>query len=235
LKQRILIVDDELSILKVLRQTLEAENFILEEAMNGQEALVKWESFNPDLIILDLMLPGLTGYQVCGAIRAQSQVPIIMLSAKGDLIDKQVGYNLGIDDYVTKPFIPSELVLKIKAILRRTYNSTATEVSCQGEIEKLAFNNLEINLKTREVISNKSLIDLTAKEFDLLWLMMSKPNQVFTREQLLNHIWQSNYLGDLNSVTVLIRRLREKIEENPAKPMLVRTVWGVGYKGTPPQ
>lgn len=223
---KILVVDDEPKILKVVEHSLRRDGYEIFTAADGEEALAVAERIEPDLIVLDLMLPKINGFEVCRQIKDRRDVPIIILSARGDETDKVMGFTLGVDDYQTKPFSPAELALRVKAVLRRS--------KTQGEgpqiPESLSFSGLEIDRKSRRVKVWGALMDLTAKEFDLLWLLASHPNQVFTRAQLLEKIWDMSFLGDENTVTVHIRRLREKIEKDPGRPDFIKTVWGVGYK-----
>ena len=235
--KKILVVDDEPKILKVLEQTLTKQNYEVITASDGEEALIKLEEKSPDLMVLDLMLPKLDGYEVCRLAKSKSNIPIIMLTAKGDLVDKTVGFHMGIDDYMTKPFSPSELALRIKAVLRRVAEaellinrSQSQSTSPQTSEPTLKLGGVKIDFNSRQIEVNGTVIKSTAKEFELLKLFMQHPNQVFTREQLLQKIWDSDYVGDANTVTVLIRRIREKLENDPAKPTRIVTVWGVGYK-----
>lgn len=226
-QKTILVVDDEPKILKVVEQTMRKSGYKVVTCLNGEEALKKMASEKPSLLILDLMLPKMDGYEVCRQVRGQSRIPIIMLTAKADLIDKTIGFNLGVDDYVTKPFSPSELVLRVKAILRRTAEAQLFPKEEQGTVQ---IGDIFMDFSARQVTIRGQEIKLTAKEFELLGLFMGNKNQVFTREQLLYTIWDTQYVGDVNTVTVLIRRIREKIEADPAKPAHLLTVWGVGYK-----
>ncbi len=223
--RRILVADDDPKTQKVLEHALTAEGFEVIKAGDGQEALELALSQRPDLIILDVMMPKLDGFAVCGRIRAASAVPILLLTAKGDSVDKVVGFRLGADDYVTKPFDLNELVLRVHAILRR--------MPTLPESRTLRFGHLEINKSTRTVQVGDRTPELTPKEFDLLWLLASHPWQPFTREALLSRVWHGDAPTDQSTVTVCIRRLREKIEENPAQPRWIRTVWGIGYKFDP--
>mgnify|MGYP003940120515 CR=1 FL=1 len=223
--RRILVADDDPKTQKVLEHALTAEGFEVIKAGDGQEALELALSQRPDLIILDVMMPKLDGFAVCGRIRAASAVPILLLTAKGDSVDKVVGFRLGADDYVTKPFDLNELVLRVHAILRR--------MPTLPESRTLRFGHLEINKSTRTVQVGDRTPELTPKEFDLLWLLASHPGHPFTREALLSRVWHGDAPTDQSTVTVCIRRLREKIEENPAQPRWIRTVWGIGYKFDP--
>lgn len=223
-KEKVLVVDDEKTLVKALKFNLEKEGFKVEEAYNGEEALQKVAALNPDIIVLDLMLPGLDGFEVCRQIRKKQEIPIIMLTARGDDIDKVLGLELGADDYMTKPFNPRELVARIKAILRR---SGAREEALRKHIQ---IGGLEIDLLQHRVRAGNREIDLTAKEFALLSFLASNAGRVYSREQLLEQVWGYNYYGDARTVDVHIRHLREKIEIDPANPELIITVWGTGYK-----
>jgi len=223
---KILVVDDEPKILKVVEHTLRREGYEIFTAADGEEAVEMAERLKPDLIVLDLMLPKLNGFEVCRKIKSRQDVPIIILSARGDEVDKIMGFTLGVDDYQTKPFSPAELALRVKAVLRRSVSSADS----RQDKDVLVFDGLEVNRKTREVKSHGRPVELTAKEFELLWLLASHPNQVFSRDQLLERIWDISFFGDENTVTVHVRRLREKIEKDPGQPGFVKTVWGVGYK-----
>lgn len=225
---KVLLVDDEESIHKVVEQVLKKEAYELLYADNGETALEYFQKKSPDLVILDIMLPIIDGYEVCRRIRAESKVPIMMLSAKGDIVDKSVGFNLGADDYLVKPFSPVELALRVKALLRRSLDK---EHSKSRENNKLIRNgDLVINCESHEVFIRKKKIYLTPKEFDLLSFMVENPAHVFTREQLFFHMWGDEYISDKSTITVFIRKLREKIEKDPSKPQYIQTVWGVGYK-----
>jgi two-component system, OmpR family, response regulator VicR len=223
----VLVVDDEPNIVEVVSAYLKRELFNVVTASDGEQALKRVAESNPDLIVLDVMLPRIDGLEVCRRVRANSNVPIIMLTARGDETDKLVGLGIGADDYLTKPFSPRELVARIKAVLRRSTISAAPE---PGAGTSLRFPGLKINPKTRLVETDKGPVDLTAKEFDLLYFLASHPQEVFTRTQLLDQVWDYSYYGDTSTVTVHVRRLREKIEPDPMRPRYVKTVWGVGYK-----
>lgn len=222
---RVLAVDDDPKITKIVKYCLEKEGFMVTTASDGEAALAAVRLQRPNLVVLDLMLPKINGLDVAKTIIAEEEnIAVIILSAKGDELDKIVGLRLGVDDYIAKPFSPTELVLRVQAVLRR----------CQGKAktasQTIQCGKIMIDLKTRQVIVDGHPVTLTGKEFDLLQLLAGNPQQVFTRMQLLNQIWQSDYEGDENTVTVHIRRLREKIEQNPSKPIYIHTVWGVGYK-----
>ncbi|WP_227766851.1 response regulator transcription factor [Zhaonella formicivorans] len=225
---KILIVDDEPDILKILSHRLCKEGYKIVTATDGEEALLKFDEEAPDLIVLDLMLPKLDGFEVCRIIRQRSNVPIIILSARGDELDKLIGFRMGVDDYQTKPFSPAELALRIQAVLRRL--NEHKQLQRPGTREELVAGNLYIDRGRRIVKIGDRPINLTAKEFECLWVMASHPNHVFSREQLVEQVWESDYPGDANNVTSLISRLREKIESDPNNPEYIKTVWGVGYK-----
>ena len=223
-KQRILVVDDDPTISDVVTRYLQSDGYDVQVAFDGEEALERARAFYPDLVVLDLMLPKLDGLEVCRLLRSQGSVPIIMLTAKGDGMDRLVGLNLGADDYLAKPFSPRELVARVKAVLRRSGSVPGIEE------DSLRIDGLYINPRTRQVSVGGHDVDLTAKEFDLLRFLAMHPRQVFSREQLLNDVWDYLYAGDTSTVTVHIRRLREKIEADPTRPRYILTVWGVGYK-----
>ena len=222
--KRILLVDDEPLIIKGLKYTLEQEGYETLSAMDGEEALNVFFSNNVDIVLLDVMLPKMDGIQVCQRIRESSNVPIIMLTAKGEDMDKILGLEYGADDYMTKPFNILEVKARIKTILRRAGQPAANE-----EKKIVRVRDLEVNIVNRSVTLGGKDVRLTAKEFDLLQLFMSNRGKVFSREALLETIWKYDYLGDLRTVDVHIRRLREKIEHNPAQPEFILTKWGVGH------
>lgn len=225
----ILVVDDEANITDVCKRYLERENFQVILAADGIEAIEMWKSESPDLIVLDLMMPKKDGWQVCEEIRNEDEVPIILLTARGEEMDRLMGLTLGADDYITKPFSPRELVLRVKAIFRRI--KLGNDMKENNSVpKKLIFDTLELDLQTRNVVVEKQSIALTAKEFDVLWLLASHSKQVFSRNQILNRVWDLDYFGDTTTVTVHIRRLREKVEKNPSNPRFLKTVWGIGYK-----
>ncbi len=221
---KVLVVDDELMVTEVVERYLAREGYDVRLAADGNEALSIGQQWAPDLVILDLMLPGLDGLEVCRRLRANTQVPIIMLTARGEESDRIVGLEMGADDYMVKPFSPRELVARIKAVLRRT----ASPVLTTGNT--LRFNAIAISPQTRVVTVNGQAVRLTAKEFDLLLFLSAHAGQVFTRQQLMDKVWDYTYAGDASTVTVHIRRLREKLEADPLKPRYIKTVWGVGYK-----
>ncbi|AEG16280.1 two component transcriptional regulator, winged helix family [Desulfofundulus kuznetsovii DSM 6115] len=221
---RILLVDDEISIKRVVEQTLEREGFTVDYAADGLAARELFTRRQPDLVILDVMLPEIDGFELCRRWREVSDVPILILSAKGDIVDKSVGFNCGADDYLTKPFSPVELALRVKALLRR---------SRQGRMDRsdrVEAAGLQIDAFQRRVWVEGREVELTPKEFDLLWFLARHPGRVFTREQIFAHVWGDDVLSDLSTVTVFMRRLREKIEADPRKPRYLKTIWGVGYK-----
>jgi hypothetical protein len=226
-KQRILIVDDDENIAELVSLYLMKECYETKMVFDGEEALKAFDSFNPDLVILDLMLPRIDGYQVCKEIRKKSQVPVIMLSAKGEVFDKVLGLELGADDYLVKPFDPKELVARAKAVMRRFVNqdSASRNSSNRNYVE---YPNLVINISNYSVNHNDRNVDMPPKELELLYFLASSPNQVFTREQLLDNIWGYEYAGDTRTVDVHIKRLREKIQDN--EHWAISTVWGIGYK-----
>ena len=226
-KQKILIVDDDENIAELISLYLTKECFDTQIVHDGEAALKAFDRFEPDLILLDLMLPGIDGYQVCREVRAKSQTPIIMLSAKGEVFDKVLGLELGADDYMEKPFDSKELVARVKAVLRR-YRPAAPEKPEAPVVKKVDYPDLSINLTNYSVLYNGQTIDMPPKELELLYFLASSPNQVFTREQLLDHIWGYEYIGDTRTVDVHIKRLREKINDHDA--WRIATVWGIGYK-----
>lgn len=221
--QKILIVDDDAKIVKIVQHCLQKEGFAVVAAADGEAALKTARIEAPDLAIVDLMLPKINGLDVCGQLLTAQKIPVIILSAKGDELDRIVGFRLGVDDYISKPFSPTELVLRVQAVLRRSGGRSQDE-------KVLSYGSLSVDAGRRLVALGSREIELTSKEFDLLWLFASHPTTVFTRMQLLNKVWHSDYKGDENTVTVHIRRLREKIEEDPSHPGYIKTVWGVGYK-----
>lgn len=221
---RVLVVDDEKSIVKGLRFSLLQDNFEVDCAYDGEEALNFARSNEYDVVLLDLMLPKIDGIQVCQQIREFSDMPIIMLTAKSDDMDKILGLEYGADDYVTKPFNILELKARIKAIIRRSSKS-----SKKPESHRLKAGELELDADSRRVFKEDHELNLTAKEYDLLELLLTNPGTVYSREKLLHLIWGADYPGDLRTVDVHVRRLREKVESNPSDPRYVCTKWGVGY------
>ena len=224
-KQKVLIVDDDNNIAELISLYFTKECFDTHIANDGEEALKAFESFKPDLILLDLMLPGIDGYQVCREIRVKSQVPIIMVSAKGEVFDKVLGLELGADDFMEKPFDSKELVARAKAVLRRYHPAQKEEGNAAKKVE---YPDLVINQTNYSVLYFGKSLDMPPKELELLYFLASQPNQVFTREQLLDHIWGYEYIGDTRTVDVHIKRLREKIKDHDS--WRISTVWGIGYK-----
>ena len=227
---RILVVDDEGIVREIVERYLIRDGYTVRVAADGDTALRMAREELPDLVILDLMLPIVDGIEVCRRLRAEGNVPIIMLTAKGEETDRIVGLSVGADDYMVKPFSPRELVARVKAVLRRTQSSAS---GVQGGQDGIRFPGLMINLRTRTVEVQDKAVSLTRTEFDLLAFLAGKPGQVFTRDQLLDQVWDYEYPGDPSTVTVHMRRLREKVEEDPVRPRHLKTVWGVGYKFEP--
>ena len=225
-KQKVLIVDDDNNIAELISLYLTKECYDTKIVNDGEEALKAFTSFAPNLILLDLMLPGMDGYQVCREIRHKSNVPIIMLSAKGEIFDKVLGLELGADDYMIKPFDSKELVARVKAVLRR-YQPVKQEAP-KSSAKIVEYPDLVINQTNYSVLYQGHPVDMPPKELELLYFLASSPNQVFTREQLLDHIWGYEYIGDTRTVDVHIKRLREKIKDHPSWSL--STVWGIGYK-----
>lgn len=233
LKQKILIVDDDTNIAELIALYLTKECFDTLIVNDGEEALTNFSTYEPNLILLDLMLPGIDGYEVCREIRKHSSVPIIMLSAKGEIFDKVLGLELGADDYIIKPFDSKELVARVKAVLRRFHPTTTQTIPAQVETPKptgefVEYPDLLINQTNYSVLYQGQRIDMPPKELELFYFLASHPNQVFTREQLLDHIWGYEYIGDTRTVDVHIKRLREKIKDH--SNWSLTTVWGIGYK-----
>ena len=226
-KQKILIVDDDENIAELISLYLIKECFDTKMVHDGEEALTAFEEYAPNLILLDLMLPGIDGYQVCREIRSHSAVPIIMLSAKGEVFDKVLGLEMGADDYMMKPFDSKELVARVKAVLRR-YQPVKVEEPAGEKIKCVEFDGLTVNLTNYTVVCDDATVDMPPKEIELLYFLASSPNQVFTREQLLNQIWGYEFIGDPRTVDVHIKRLREKIHDHG--DWNLATVWGIGYK-----
>ncbi len=223
--KKVLVVDDEKSIVKGIKFTLEQDDMQVDVAYDGEEGFSMAKDNNYDIILLDIMLPGMTGLEICQMIREFSDVPIIMLTAKGEDMDKILGLEYGADDYITKPFNILEVKARIKAILRRNIK-TGNDTKESKVIETKG---LKIDCDSRRVYIDEKEVNLTAKEFDLVYLLISNPNKVYSREQLLKTIWGASYPGDARTVDVHVRRLREKIETTPANPKYIHTKWGVGY------
>lgn len=227
LKQRILIVDDDENIAELISLYLTKECFETKIVWDGEKALKELDLFKPNLILLDLMLPGIDGYQVCREVRKHNNTPIIMLSAKGETFDKVLGLELGADDYIIKPFETKELIARIKAVLRR-YNIPQTESNSDEPSQYVEYPDLIINLSNYSVTYMGKTVDMPPKELELLYFLANSPNQVFTREQLLDNIWGYEYVGDTRTVDVHIKRIREKIKDH--SKWKIDTVWGIGYK-----
>lgn len=229
-KQRILIVDDDENIAELISLYLVKECYDTQIAADGEEAVKKFQSYHPNLILLDIMLPGMDGYDVCREIRKSSNVPIIMLSAKGEIFDKVLGLKIGADDYIVKPFDSNELVARVQALLRRAdqgkEDNPAFEEEEQGEIVR--YDGLVVNLTSYSVVYNGETVDMPPKELELLYYLACRPNQVFTREQLLDQIWGYDYMGDTRTVDVHVKRIREKVKDG--RNWFIATVWGIGYK-----
>lgn len=223
--QKVLVVDDEKLIVKGIRFSLEQDGMEVDCAYDGEEALEMVQAKEYDIVLLDIMLPKLTGLEVCQQIREFSTVPVVMLTAKGDDMDKILGLEYGADDYITKPFNILEVKARIKAIIRRT----TPKENVQNKSQVIEAGNLVLDCESRRVNVDGKEINLTAKEFDVLELLVQNPQKVYSRENLLNIVWGYEYLGDVRTVDVHIRRLREKIEANPSEPKYVHTKWGVGY------
>ena len=224
--KKVLVVDDEKLIVKGLRFSLEQDDMEVDTAYDGEEAINKAREKEYDIILLDIMLPKYTGLEVCQMIREFSDVPIIMLTAKGEDMDKILGLEYGADDYITKPFNILEVKARIKAILRRNSKNDVSKTAKENVIEKKG---LRLELDSRRVFIDGKEASLTAKEFDLVLLLISNPNKVYSRDELLKTIWGASYPGDARTVDVHVRRLREKIESQPADPKYIHTEWGVGY------
>lgn len=222
--EKILVVDDDKNICELLRLYLEKEGFSVILSHDGEEALVKFNALKPDFLLLDVMLPGLDGWQVCREIRKKSNVPVIMLTAKGETFDKVLGLELGADDYVVKPFDAKEIIARIKAVQRRLGQTVQ-----QPEIKEVVYDKLVVNMTRYELKVDGQVVDTPPKELELLFHLASSPNRVFTRDQLLDEVWGFEYYGDSRTIDVHVKRLREKLEGVSDKWAL-KTVWGVGYK-----
>ena len=222
----VLVVDDEPTIREIVVKYLRRDGFRTLEAADGSHAHELVEAESPDLVVLDLMLPGIDGLELCRWIRERSNLPVIMLTARGEESDRIVGLELGADDYVTKPFSPRELAARVRTVLRRAELDVTAD-------EQLCFNGLVIDSSSRDVTRNDEPLRLTAREFDLLWFMASHPRRVFSREHLMRRVWGYASAVDTGTVTVHMRRLREKIEDDPSRPRHLETVWGVGYRFSP--
>ena len=223
---KVLIVEDEISFSDALAYLLKKENYEVEVAVNGTEAIASFNSFSPDLILLDLMIPEVSGTEVCRVIRSTSQVPIIMLTAKDSEIDKVVGLELGADDYVTKPYSSRELLARIKAVMRRNSSDSVAD----EESATLAVGAIRMDLDKHQVTVNSIPVTFPLKEFELLEFLMRNSGRVLTRSQLIDRVWGNDYFGDTKTLDVHIKRLRAKIEEDPANPKIIHTIRGLGYK-----
>jgi DNA-binding response OmpR family regulator len=223
----VLVVDDEPIVREVVVSYLRRDGFTTLEAGNGDEARWLLERRDPSLVVLDVMLPGMDGLELCRWIRSRSELPVIMLTARGEESDRIVGLELGADDYVTKPFSPRELAARVRAVLRRS-DGTSDE-----QRERIAFGDVTLNPQTRDVSKDGRPVALTAKEFDLLTFLASHPRRVFSREQLMDRLWGYSAAVDTGTVTVHVRRLREKVENDPSRPEHLETVWGAGYRFVP--
>ena len=226
-KQKILIVDDDTNIAELISLYLTKEFYQVQIVEDGEQALQVFDTFQPNLVLLDLMLPGMDGYQVCREIRKNNNTPIIMLSAKGETFDKVLGLELGADDYMIKPFETKELVARVKAVLRR-YHLPQSAVTTTESAKCVTYPDLVVNLDNYSVTYYKKPVEMPPKELELLYFLASAPNQVFTREQLLDNIWGYDYIGDTRTVDVHIKRIREKINDHDQ--WAIETVWGIGYK-----
>ncbi|MFJ7637055.1 response regulator [Peribacillus sp. NPDC097206] len=227
---KILVVDDEERIRRLLKMYLEREEYIIDEAENGDEALVKALENDYDLILLDIMMPGKDGIEVCRELREKKTTPIIMLTAKGEEVNRVQGFEVGTDDYIVKPFSPREVVLRVKALLRRSSNANYMQTEASAK-DVIVFSHLTIDNDAHRVLADGKEVSLTPKEYELLYFLAKSPDKVFDREQLLKEVWHYEFFGDLRTVDTHVKRLREKlnrISENAAK--MIVTVWGVGYK-----
>ena len=222
-KTRILVVDDDKNILQLIKLYLEKEGFEVVEAMRGDDGLKLFDSQPPNLVMLDIMLPGMDGWQVCREIRKTSNIPILMITAKDETFDKVLGLELGADDYITKPFDPKELIARTKAVLRRSQTSAPPEKSVK-------YPNLNINMTNYTITYRGIEIDMPPKEIELLFYLSTHPGKVFTRDQLLEHVWGYDYYGDSRTVDVHVKCIREKLEGSDEYGWQIKTVWGVGYK-----
>lgn len=221
---KVLVVDDDKNICELLRLYLEKEGYSVILSHDGEEAVVKFNALKPDIVLLDIMLPGMDGWQVCREIRKKSNVPIIMITAKGETFDKVLGLELGADDYVVKPFDTKEIIARIKAVYRRIGQSTS-----EAEVKEVKYDKLSVNMTRYELRVDGKVLDTPPKELELLFHLASNPNRVYTRDQLLDEVWGFEYYGDSRTIDVHVKRLREKLEGVSDKWAL-KTVWGVGYK-----
>jgi len=223
----VLVVDDEPIVRDVVARYLRRDGFTALEAEDGEDARRLIETENPELVVLDVMLPGVDGLELCRWIRGRSRLPVILLTARGEEADRIVGLELGADDYVTKPFSPRELIARVRAVLRRSAGGEATTT------ERLSFGDVVLDGASRQVTRGGEPVSLTAREFDLLWFLVSHPGRVFSRDQLMDRVWGYSSAVDTGTVTVHVRRLREKVEDDPARPRHLQTVWGAGYRLDP--
>lgn len=225
---RILVVDDEPMVVEVVERYLEREGFAVHSAADGLAAMEAYAAVRPHLVVLDLMLPRLGGMEVCSRIRAASKTPIIMLTARGDEMDRIAGFDSGADDYLAKPFSPRELVARVRAVLRRSYDDGAVVAT-----QPVTSGGITVDPRSRTVLVGERQVDLTAREFDLLLFLVTHPAEVHSREQLLERVWNYDWFGDASTVTVHVRRLRTKVEADPDNPVHIKTVWGSGYRWEP--
>lgn len=225
--KKILVIDDEVAIRDLIELILKRENYQVKTAENGMIGLQEISSFEPDLVLLDLMLPDYSGYDVCREIGKKSIIPVIMLSAKNEIIDKVLGLELGAEDYLTKPFDNRELLARIKVVLRRC---EASDTNINSHTGPVVYGDLEINFETKRVLKEGTLISLTAKEFKILETLSKRPKKIFTREELLELIWGYDYMGESRSVDMTIMRLRKKLEDDSENPRYVKTIYGFGYQ-----
>ncbi len=226
MSKKILVVDDEKSIVDILKLNLQNEGYVVYEAYDGEEAVMKASAIEPDLILLDVMLPKLDGFSVCKKIRETSSVPILMITAREEEVDKVLGLELGADDYITKPFSVRELMARIKANMRRL-DHEASQASENSDIVNVGCFTLDCN--RYELYKNGNLIDLTVREFELIKFLSAQPNKIYSRKSLLEYVWDYEYYGDVRTVDVTVRRVREKIEDDPSQPRHIMTKRGVGY------
>ena len=227
-KKKILVVEDEKSISDIIKYNLQTEGFTVYTAYDGEDALAKQSSLDPDLVLLDVMLPKIDGFTVCKKVREKSAVPIIILTAKDEEVDKVLGLELGADDYMTKPFGMRELLARIKANIRRATLTLGPDVD-KAEANVREFGNLTIDLNRYEIRKNGEILELTLREFELLRYLAERENKVFSREQLLEEVWGYEYYGDIRTVDVTVRRLREKLEDDSSNPRYIMTKRGIGY------
>ncbi|NDL66418.1 response regulator [Anaerotalea alkaliphila] len=225
MRERILVVDDERAITDILKYNLEREGFDVSTAEDGEEGLSHYRSLQPDLLLLDIMMPKMDGLQLCKTVRGESAVPIIMLTAKAEEVDKVLGLEFGADDYITKPFSMRELVARVKANLRRT----SLDRDKKENVDLLDFGQLQLNLDRYEVRKRQEVLELTVREYELLKFLAVRKDQIFSREQLLEQVWGYEYYGDVRTVDVTVRRLREKVEDDASSPEYIQTKRGVGY------